>query len=463
MRVLLDTRVLSLPQGTGIATYGRNLSLINGELGNSVDLLYEFYRAGGQDPVLEEVSFYDPQYSIGSSRLDRGLTAARIVRQITQPNHVVRARPVARTGFVDDRAIRHRLPHFDRVVTAPLIYRMAWKYFSLTGRFLPVATDLKTDLAHWTAPFPIYAPESKNVYTIHDVIPLKLPFTSQDKRQQYLRLIRNIISIADHIVAVSETTKRDLVELVPDAEPKTSITYQSVQLPPKLLAMPADENARLVKNLFGVTAQKYFLFFSAIEPKKNVGRLLEAYLASNSPFPLIMVGHKGWLFEDELRPLGYQEIGARLLGRQGRVPARVIPVDFVNFRLLVALIRSARAVLFPSIYEGFGLPILEAMICGTPVMTSNFGAMKETAGAEAALLVDPFDPSDMTAAIERLSQDDTLCQQLAAAGPVRAKAFAWENYRERLAQAYRTALGGEIERSPQRQPVAQAAYKAWEI
>jgi len=146
------------------------------------------------------------------------------------------------------------------------------------------------------------------------------------------------------------------------------------------------------------------------------------------------------MIEDELKPLDYQEVRSRIGGERGTGSGRVVQIDFVSDRLLIALIRSARAVLFPSIYEGFGLPILEAMTYGAPVMTSNFGAMKEIATSEAALLVDPFNIRDMTAAIERLARDDELCRRLSAAGSERAKAFSWDSYRERLAKAYSRAI-----------------------
>jgi glycosyltransferase involved in cell wall biosynthesis len=171
---------------------------------------------------------------------------------------------------------------------------------------------------------------------------------------------------------------------------------------------------------------------------------------------LLIIGHKGWLYDGELKPLAYTDIKAQLRGEAGsdagRVVAqlrgepgsgagRVISLDYVSFRLLIPLIRSARAVLFPSIYEGFGLPILEAMTCGTPVMTSNYGAMKEIAGAEAGLLVDPLNVGEMAAAIGRLTSDDDLCMRLSAAGLGRSKEFSMDKYQTRLTAAYGAAFG----------------------
>jgi glycosyltransferase involved in cell wall biosynthesis len=198
------------------------------------------------------------------------------------------------------------------------------------------------------------------------------------------------------------------------------------------MAISDDENAQTIDNLLGLTSRKFFIFYAAIEPKKNLGRLMEAYLGSNSPYPLVVVGRKGWLANPELRPLLYEDVKTSLTGSKGRI----VQLDYVSSELLVTLVRSARAVLFPSIYEGFGLPILESMMCGTPVMTANFGAMREVATAEAALLIDPFDIRDMSRAITALSTDDMLCARLSAAGRLRAEAFSWELYKSRVANAY---------------------------
>src|SRR5262249_7268887 len=115
-------------------------------------------------------------------------------------------------------------------------------------------------------------------------------------------------------------------------------------------------------------------------------------------------------------------------------------LPYVPFELLVALIRGARALLFPSLYEGFGLPVLEAMMLGTPVMTSNVTSLPEVTG-DAAILVNPLDVEDMTRAICKLDSDADLRADLATRGPKRAELFSPENYRERVAALYRRVIG----------------------
>jgi glycosyltransferase involved in cell wall biosynthesis len=121
-----------------------------------------------------------------------------------------------------------------------------------------------------------------------------------------------------------------------------------VQLPQPLLDVPAAELDHDLARLFGLRAGDYLLFYAAIEPKKNLGRLLEAYLSSDAAQPLIVVGQKAWLFENELKPMQYLA-AHQALG--GGPPSRVVFLDHVSFPRLVGLIRGARAVLFPSIYE----------------------------------------------------------------------------------------------------------------
>jgi glycosyltransferase involved in cell wall biosynthesis len=115
-------------------------------------------------------------------------------------------------------------------------------------------------------------------------------------------------------------------------------------------------------------------------------------------------------------------------------------LDYISSTLLTQLVKAARAVLFPSLYEGFGLPILEAMVCGTPVMTSNTGAMAEIARPGTALLIDPLNVREMMQAIERLANDDELCARLSAAGLARSGDFSWDRYRAMIMGTYERAL-----------------------
>jgi glycosyltransferase involved in cell wall biosynthesis len=189
------------------------------------------------------------------------------------------------------------------------------------------------------------------------------------------------------------------------------------------LARNAEAVASQIGGLLGLRHRGYFMFFGAIEPKKNVDRLLQAFLAANVSEPLVLVGRKAWKSTKQLRLLELED-------------PRIRHVDYLPFPLLVSLIQGARGVIFPSLYEGFGLPVLEAMQCGTPVIASNASSLPEVAG-NAALLVDPYNPSELSQAIRTLSGDGDLAERLAREGLRQARQFTPEAYQGRLRTLYR--------------------------
>ncbi|MGT2446636.1 glycosyltransferase family 4 protein (plasmid) [Ensifer adhaerens] len=244
-------------------------------------------------------------------------------------------------------------------------------------------------------------------------------------------MIKKIVETASLITTVSEQSKQDIHALfsVPDA--RVVNTYQDVDLDAAMLKQSQDEVAEALSGVLGLEFGKYFLFYGAIEPKKNVGRLIEAHLGSSLDLPLVLVGKDGWLVDGELQL--YSQHLQRRIG-----PQRVIRLPYVSREQLINLIRGACAVTFPSLYEGFGLPLVEAMVCGTPVLTSNIGAMKEVAG-EAALFVDPYDVSSIRDGLRRMAYNRPLQDELRLAGGERALHFSSERYRKRLLAAYASA------------------------
>jgi glycosyltransferase involved in cell wall biosynthesis len=172
----------------------------------------------------------------------------------------------------------------------------------------------------------------------------------------------------------------------------------------------------------------YYLFFGALEPKKNLARLLEAHLASGSRHPLVIVGAPGWGSERDVKLL---EQFAEL-DRQSRLKW----LGYLPRQTLATVIAGARAVVFPSLYEGFGLPVLEAMSLGTPVITSNTSSLPEVAG-EAALMVDPMKVRSIAHAINTLEGDDRAVSELRQRGLAQAERFSAAAYRKRLAGFYR--------------------------
>jgi glycosyltransferase involved in cell wall biosynthesis len=222
-------------------------------------------------------------------------------------------------------------------------------------------------------------------------------------------------------------------------EERVTNTYQAVHISEAYLNKPCDIVSDEVKGLFGLDYKGYFLFFGAIEPKKNIDRLIQGYLASGLAEPLVIVGEEAWLSGPELRFLrsDHADHISRLVqsGDTTRMKRDIRRFDHVPFPILISLIRGAIAVVSPSLYEGFGLPALEAMLCGTPVIASTEGAAPEIVG-DGALLVDPYDPSQIRDALRAVTHKCELAADLVEKGKRRAAYFSPQRYQKNLAALY---------------------------
>lgn len=429
-KILIDGYNLGLEKGTGVATYARNLSYELHNLGHSVSVLYGNPAATSRDPLLREISFFD-----GESGGRGGVTdiVGQAVHALRAPlGH--RAVEVPITGRVVSRPFAARMPRCDRIVNAADVFRRSQSGFKLWGRLGHVDLPDRPDLAHWTYPLPIKVKGVPNIYTLHDLVPLRLPYTTLDHKRRYLALLRKLERTADHIVTVSEHSKRDLIEILGVAPDRITNTYQSVDIPSALRDKSNEQVAREVESLLPVEYRKYYLFWGSIEPKKNIGRMIEAYLVSKVDAPLILVGAQAWKSEGELQLLNglLQSRGSKGGTRTGK---QVIQLPYAPFSLLVSLIRGARAALFPSLYEGFGLPALEAMALGTPVICSNTSSLPEVAG-DAALMIDPYDTAALTDAIRQIDAAADLRAELSRRGVAQAERFSPAAYQARLSALY---------------------------
>ncbi|QPC97726.1 glycosyltransferase family 4 protein [Qipengyuania soli] len=440
--ILIDGYNLGLEKGTGVATYARNLSYEIHELGHKVSVLYGNRGSYNRDELLHEIAFFD-----GPVEQPRFLEIFERAKQAIRGPLSYSAKQVPITGKVVSRTFASRLPYFDAIYNSNEVFKNAQGAFWMWQRPVNIRMPEQPDLAHWTYPLPVAIKGRPNIYTMHDLVPLKLPYTTLDNKRRYLKLMRLLGRRADHIVTVSENSKRDLVELVGIPEEKITNTYQSVQIPAKYRDKPEEQVAREVEGVTGFPHKGYFLFWGSLEPKKNIGRMIESYLASQVETPLVIIGAQAWKAERELALLneGRVEIWDNgsmaeirgITGPERRRGARkhIIRLDYVPFSLLVSLIRGAKAALFPSLYEGFGLPALEAMLLGTPVICSNTSSLPEVVG-DAAMTVDPYDPQALTAAIRAIDADGGLREDLARRGMVQAAEYSPANYRDRLQAVY---------------------------
>ena len=432
-RIIFDGLNLGLARGTGIATYTRMLTRAAHDLGHEVGVLYSTPFTPAKDPLLREIAFFDEKRPSMSGK--RKLTLRRALNHaIDQTRYHLPVKPltVDMSGAVVARQFKRTLAGHDRVFVARNLFTNAKTYFSRTKAFVNLAFEPRPDILHCTYPLPLRVKSACNVYTIHDLVPLRLPFTTEDNKRQLFRLLKKIAREADHIVTVSENSKRDIIELLGVEEERISNTYQTVDFPKEWVERPEDAVASQLEAHFGLGMREYVLFFGALEPKKNVRRLIDAYLASGVDVPLVLVVAGGWQNDVETRLLAERNESEGLCKRAGRGIHRL---DYVSLATLVTLIRGARAVIFPSLYEGFGLPVLEAMVLGTPVVASREAAVPEVAG-DAALLVDPYDIDHIARGITTIVNDADLRAELARRGPVQATKFSAERYRERVAKVY---------------------------
>jgi len=424
-RIGIDGLNLAMPRGTGVATYARTLARTVAELGTPPDLIFGLPVHPRAPRDLRETLFFaelgrDEPVGEGSGAPKRErLFLSPLARRLVE---------VPVEGRVRAEAFAERMPPFARLYSFGSLWSVAARHFRRYRRFLTVTMPDPPAIMHWTYPLPIHLAGAANIYTIHDLVPLRLPHTSLENKRLHDRLLRGCVARGARICTVSEASRRDIVDML-GADPGQVVNcYQSIDPVPEIAA---GELAGRLRALFDLEPQGYFLYFGAIEPKKNVGRLIEAYLASEVAAPLVIVGGRAWRSENELRLLG-MSAGQGLSGA-----ARIRKLDYLPRRMLDLLIAGARGVVFPSLYEGFGLPVVEALARGVPVMASTQGSLPEVAG-EAALLVDPYAVGDMAAAIRRLDADAALRQGLSAAGPAQAARFGPETFRANLSGLYRS-------------------------
>lgn len=314
---------------------------------------------------------------------------------------------------------RRRTPHFEgsRTIAIPqLPWTLLFPALRLFFVFGRIARRLKIDIVVEPAHFgPFFMPrKAKRVTVIHDLTPLKFPHHHRFHSQLLQSLfMKRILKNADLIITNSENSRQDIVRFFPFTEPK----LESIYLGFDDRYRPEIRPALLQKYSIN---DPYFLFVSTIEPRKNLSLLLKAYLRfrmnSNTRSLLVIVGARGW----KCRKI-YAELDQH--------PYRddIILPGYVPVEELPALYTQALAFVYPSFYEGFGLPVLEAMACGAPCLVSNVSSLPEVAG-NATLMFNPFDTADLTEQMERIAWDASLRAELSAASLKQAAKFSWDRF-----------------------------------
>lgn len=305
------------------------------------------------------------------------------------------------------------------------LYKMLWTVFPVPYRlFFHTKADI-TQFFNFTIPPGV---KGKRVVFIHDMAYKSCPGTVRKKTRLWLEMsMKKTCRRAEHILTVSEFSKQEIVRYLSVPETYVSVVPNAVDHTVYHTDF-TEKQIQKVLDRYGIT-QEYFLYLGTIEPRKNLERLIAAYAKlcrrrKQAPL-LVLAGKKGWLCERI-----YQSAI-----RYG-LEKRILFTGYVRQADSPLLLCGAKAFVFPSLYEGFGMPVLEAMACGTPVITSNTTALAEVAKG-AALLADPLCTGGICSAMERMLDDDACREALRTAGLQRAAGYTWANSAQLLMDVYK--------------------------
>lgn len=287
----------------------------------------------------------------------------------------------------------------------------------------------RLDVLHSPDFIPPFRGAHRHVITVHDLTFLHYPqYLTADSRRYYNAQIFAACRHADHILTVSEATKHDLIERLNVASSKITVQPHGVASAYRPLKAAEVDPVRAALSL----PDRYFLHVGTWEPRKNILGLLKGYRQLLDRFPdappVVLVGRPGWLFESIRAEIDILGINERIYWRSS-----------VNDAQLPAVYNAALALVAPSFYEGFGMPALEAMACGTLPIVSNRSSLPEVVG-DIGLLVDPDDPASIAGALEKVLTNDHWRIAHQAAGVARAQQFTWERSAQIALHTYTSLL-----------------------
>jgi len=327
----------------------------------------------------------------------------------------------------------------------PPAANFTWRTTRFTERWLArlwYRLRLPVSIESWTGPLDLFhAPDfilpplrrgTRSIVTIHDLSFVREPDLVMPGMDRHLnKWVLWSVQQASRVIAVSEATRQDLIELYQTPPEKISVLYHGVG--PEFKPIRETACLKAVRQKYGLNDQPFVLSVGTIQPRKNYQRLIQAFAKVDTKAILVIAGGAGWKNKaifDEVKTLGLQE--------RVRFPGFVAEAD------LPALYSAATLVIYPSLYEGFGLPVLEAMACGAPVIASNRSSLPEVVG-EAGLLIDPYDTDSMATAMGQLLEDGSLRASLAQAGQTRAGQFTWSKTAAELVNLYKKIIEEEID------------------
>jgi len=337
------------------------------------------------------------------------------------------------TAFVNDRReSRLRPPLSDLPTRTANLPRKGWRLRAAISYFGGPSMDHAFEgvtLFHATEHLLPKLTHARSVFTLHDTAYLLFPQYHLLQNRVYLTLMMpRFLARADRVIAVSEATRRDALQFYRLNPEKVVVIPEGVE--PRFRPEPDPARLAAVRQKYALP-KRFILCVGTIEPRKNLPILLDAYAALRPHYPrlgLVIAGGKGWL---------YQSFFERLQSLGLETQTRVTLTGYVPDDDLAALINCAEVFAFPSIFEGFGLPPLEAMACGVPVVCSNASSLPEVVG-EAGLLLPPHDVRAWADALARLLTDAQLRADLRARGLARSRLFTWEAAALHTLQVYQS-------------------------
>jgi len=281
--------------------------------------------------------------------------------------------------------------------------------------------SLDVDVIYHPGPLGYFIkPRVPLVQSVHDLIPLKFPHLQNFvNRWAYRVLTKWYVRTADSYITLSENSKQDVISMLGVPPEKVFVTYLASSY-----SRPSDREILRVKEKYSLSFP-YFIFVSTLAPSKNVVRMLEAYAKSNLPHHFVLVGSRGWKSEEVFEAI------ERL-----KLSERVHVFEKVPNEDISGLYAAAHALVFPSLYEGFGLPVVEAMSCGCPVITSNASSIPEV-GGDAVLYVDPYNIDAIADAMKKVG---SCRDELIKKGYVQAKKFSYEAAARKSLEAFNAAI-----------------------
>ncbi|WP_435354388.1 glycosyltransferase family 4 protein [Emticicia sp. SJ17W-69] len=403
-KVILDTSVLGLghfheQSRTGIFRVAEEL--LKG-LNESSEVALSLANSENLPEILSYLKTYFPQskFDLVNNNIDKiGAKFENTILSIFPFKSL--AQKTIREFFVRTRG--YIKPHFSLNPSSLSSYNI---YHS---PFLPIPTELQG------------ISKPKKVITIHDLIPILLPQYFNESNKIVMGKILNSIDENTFPICVSEATKNDLCEITGISPERVSVVHLAAS---KATFYPEYDQSKISSILkkYNISAdRKYFLSVATLEPRKNIERTIRAFLnmiqqEKANDLDLVLVGTKGWKFDKILEEI-----------ESNTIKKRIITTGFVADEDLSALYSSATGFIYPSLYEGFGLPPLEALQCGTPVISSSKSSIPEVVG-KAGILIEPTDENAISQAMLTLYKDENLQTELSKKALIQAQNFSWKQF-----------------------------------